>query len=551
MAKDKKEKSKKDSGRRTTKPSSKPHQNSTVGRDHGAVDAGLASLFTNSAGPVKRPNNVLRQIQKPAPSPEGDEESTSIDGEEAISEDDLGAIESGVLVKNFEPDDIEQGSKVRRKRKRDEGSLEDAYMSRLAENEEGGKKRKQEEADGDSDPGDTILKGDGEDSGSEENTVGGPAGEGIGKEARMGDDIPQHESTAPSKNDVEFEKSARTVFLSNISTVAITSKTAKRALLKHLASFLENPEEGASSSATAKVESLRFRSTAFASVGLPKKAAFARKELMDATTKSTNAYAVYSNLVAAREAVRRLNGTVFLDRHLRVDSVAHPAKIDHRRCVFVGNLGFVDDDSQMNANEEERKPRKKQAPGDAEEGLWRQFAQAGPVESVRVIRDPKTRVGKGIAYVQFKDENAVEAALLFDEKKFPPLLPRKLRVTRARKFKKTALASKATVSAQSNPNAIYVPKPDPKAQSQHGRAGRLLGRAGAARFQPKGRDSMQAAGITKTPEAVVFEGYRASRGGGKSGLGGTGSGKKKGKPRNRSSKRGTAWKAAGGRKGKS
>jgi nucleolar protein 12 len=188
--------------------------------------------------------------------------------------------------------------------------------------------------------------------------------------------------------------------LGNVSTEAITSKSAKKALLNHLASFFSTLS---SKSPAPKVESIRFRSTAY-SVKLPKKAAFMTKELMDSTTKSTNAYAVYSTKSAAGEAVKRLNGTVVLDRHLRVDSVAHPAQVNHRRCVFVGNLDFVDDDSQIREEANLGKDPKKQKskpPADVEEGLWRQFAKAGTVESVRVIRDSKTRVGKGFAYVQF------------------------------------------------------------------------------------------------------------------------------------------------------
>jgi nucleolar protein 12 len=122
---------------------------------------------------------------------------------------------------------------------------------------------------------------------------------------------------------------------------------------------------------------------------------------MGATTKSSNAYVVYSTAYAAREAAKRLNGTVVLDRHLRVDGVAHPAKTDHRRCVFVGNLGFVDDESMLDQGGENERKRSK-IPSDIEEGLWRQFGKAGVVESVRVVRDEKTRVGKGFAYVQFE-----------------------------------------------------------------------------------------------------------------------------------------------------
>jgi nucleolar protein 12 len=219
---------------------------------------------------------------------------------------------------------------------------------------------------------------------------------------------PQHESQ--TEENTEIKKASRTVFLGNVSTQAIVSKTAKKELLRHLASFLPSlPVVGIEHT----VESIRFRSTAY-STKLPKKAAFAKKDLTEATTKSTNAYAVYSTNLAAREAVKQLNGMVILDRHIHVDQVAHPTKTDHRRCVFVGNLDFVDDDSQIReANEhgEERKRKKNKVPGDVEEGLWRQFGKAGTVESIRVPRDPKTRVGKGFAYVQFVVSNFYAAVV--------------------------------------------------------------------------------------------------------------------------------------------
>lgn len=235
--------------------------------------------------------------------------------------------------------------------------------------------------------------------------------DGVGSEAdelETGDeekgsslDVPRHETLTASKTEPEVEKASRTVFLANVSTATIKSKSAKRLLIEHLSSFLPSlPKQQTAH----KVESLRFRSTAFTSSAAPKKAAFAKKDLMDSTTKSTNAYAVYTTQLATREAAKRLNGTVVLDRHLRVDSVAHPAKQDHRRCVFVGNLGFVDDENSINAAEDDvniKRPRKAKEAADVEEGLWRQFSKAGTVESVRVVRDKTTRVGKGFAYVQF------------------------------------------------------------------------------------------------------------------------------------------------------
>ncbi len=190
------------------------------------------------------------------------------------------------------------------------------------------------------------------------------------------------------------------MFLGNVSTGAIRDKKMKKDLLSHLESFLDTLPIGPDNQKH-KIESMRFRSTAYDNSALPKKAAYVTQALMDSTTKSTNAYVVYSTGVAAREAVKRLNGTIVLDRHIRVDGVAHPSKIDHRRCVFVGNLGYVDDENVIDQGGETIRKRSKM-PSDVEEGLWRQFSKAGVVESVRVVRDEKTRVGKGFAYVQFQ-----------------------------------------------------------------------------------------------------------------------------------------------------
>lgn len=288
----------------------------------------------------------------------------------------------------------------KRKRRQDDDDLEGRYMSILSQEEakEDVKRQRERKAKR------TRRQDKGETAGPESREISLAGDNNLGKDEQDSPEtkIPQHETLASVGKKVELEKASRTVFFANISTAAIKSKTARRTLLDHLGSFLDTPAEP---DAAHKVQSLRFRSTAFSTSGLPKKAAYAKKELMDSTTQSTNAYVVYTTQLAAKEAVKRLNGTVVLDRHLRADGVAQPAKIDHRRCVFVGNLSFVDDESMINAaqdDENDRKPRKAKVPADAEEGLWRQFSKAGVVESVRVIRDKTTRVGKGFAYVQFQ-----------------------------------------------------------------------------------------------------------------------------------------------------
>lgn len=446
-------------------------------------------------------------------------------------------------------------AKAYRKRKREdaEDDVEGRYMNKLTR-EGVGQEQRHETKDRNKHrkigASDNVRDDNSSDQGSNAASMVGIAGNG--SEGAL-DDVPQHESIVTSREDLDLLKSSRTVFLANVSTLAIKSKTAKRTLLEHLASFTSSLSE---QDVKHGVESIRFRSTAFSSSGLPKKAAFARKELMDTTTQSTNAYAVYTTQLAAREATKKLNGSVVLDRHLRVDSVAHPAKIDHQRCVFVGNLGFVDDETNINAAEDEgnSKPRRRaKERADVEEGLWRQFEKAGAVESVRVVRDKITRVGKGFAYVQFHDANAVETALLLNKKKFPPRLPRILRVTRAKNLKKVGgqKEKKTPFTRKGVSRSFYSPKVHPQVQSLSGRAGRLLGCAGAAQMRAAAvwcDPSSMATGAAKSPESIVFEGYRASRLQGKGVLKMGDSGRSQGKPRTRSSKRGAEFKAKGGKK---
>ncbi|KAF2214869.1 hypothetical protein CERZMDRAFT_36950, partial [Cercospora zeae-maydis SCOH1-5] len=431
----------------------------------------------------------------------------------------------------------------KRKRKDVEEQIEDAYMDRLAREEERDAERLVAEraakrAKKSAEQQDVPMQEAGV---SEETEDGESASDDDQYETASEDDEadsapPKHETE--EAKDVELEKANRTVFLGNVSTAAISSKSSRKALMNHLASFFPrlSGEKGGSK---AKVESIRFRSTPYASA-IPKKAAYAKKELMDATAKSTNAYAVYSTPTLAREACQHLNGTVVLDRHLRVDSIAHPAKVDNRRCVFVGNLGFVDDESNIQeANEEDGREKRKRGkePADIEEGLWRTFGKCGKVESVRVIRDSTTRVGKGIAYVQFEDENVVEAALLLNEKKFPPMLPRKLRVSRAKAPKKNAKAGSGRPSLRPHQAAGrgsgYQRKLTGEEASRLGRSAKLLGRAAAANLRKGG---------IKKPENFVFEGHRASARGGKSGLKLGGSKSAKNKSKTKVTKRSSSFK---------
>ena len=331
--------------------------------------------------------------------------------------------------------------------------------------------------------------------------------------------MPVHESL--QNGEVDADKTQRTVFLSNVSVTAIKSSASKKTLLDHLTSAIENSKD----SKAAKIDSIRFRSTAYVAGSGPKKATYAKKELMEKTTHSTNAYVVFSSEGAAKTVARKLNGTVVLDRHLRIDNVANPAAMDHRRCVFVGNLPFVDEETAEDKDENGQPKRRAKAkvPADAEEGLWRTFGKAGKVENVRVVRDKETRVGKGFAYVQFVDANAVEAAILLDGKKFPPMLPRNLRVSRAKKVR--------SASRKDEPQKG-------KSRFERSKPSRPEGAVGRA------RTGRPIDGVKSGPSKVLFEGHRASSQSQKFSVGK----KRKSKPTGRSAKRGASFKASGGSK---
>ncbi|PSR81596.1 hypothetical protein BD289DRAFT_438845 [Coniella lustricola] len=513
------------------------------------IDPSLDALFSTSSGPVKtpvRPKYPTLTSQKPRQSQvkkqqpvdeevddeelsELDEELDAEDSEHEGDDEDMSepsksgdseADERDAAAQLFS-EAQEHERKQKRKRKQDEfHDLESKYFQKLTDDEPPVNKRRKlpEEGEG------ADMKASKADAAKDESD----------------DEIPVHESLAEAKQTLdEVEKASRTVFLSNVSIEAVNSKKAKRQLLAHLSSCLDKD-----ATPPQTVESLRFRSIAFSTAAMPKRAAFITKNTMEATTHSVNAYAVYSSAPAAHTACAKLNGTVVLERHLRVDSVAHPAEVDHRRCVFVGNLGFVDDETVLNVKLDEEgketteKRKRTRVPMDVEEGLWRTFNQhAGKVESVRVVRDQVTRVGKGIAYVQFYDGNSVEHALLLDKKKFPPMLPRLLRVNRCKAPHKTARAVEkktaekvAALKASGKAKGTrYVPKLTAEQQTMAGRVGKLLGVSAARsrgskgdkkgdkrrerdaqRSKQHGQDKKSGVAGLKTPEAIIFEGRRAS-----------------------------------------
>ena len=493
-------------------------------------DPTLEALFATSAGPVTapvRPVRTYKSTLKPIAKAKGVAKNAVAEGETSSSGSDdnevTEEVEDSSSSSGSEAEVEEPKERPRKRRKVDQDEdLEGRYLDKLMREEEHELKQKKREP-----VADDELRVDADD--DEENDSDLNSGledlsdsdtEKIRKKkvakdiAKDEDDaLPKHESLSSSKHDVEASKLSRTVFLGNVSISVIKSKSAKKTLILHLRSGIDEKHHE-------KIESIRFRSTAFVSDAGPKRAAYAKKELMEETMKSTNAYVVGSSDAVARKLASRLNGTIVLDRHLRVDSLAQPLRVDHRRCVFVGNLSFTDEAPATDeAQESENKRKRAKEPADVEEGLWRSFGKAGKVENVRVVRDKETRISKGFAYVQFADENAVEAALLMDGKKFPPMLPRPLRVQRAKR--------------------------DVKGRKTPGERSRMPERKTEAP-RPKGLKS-GVRSIMNGDRQVIFEGHRASSGSLPKGA------KKLKKrpdvrPDNRGSKRAAAFRAGHGKK---
>lgn len=483
-----------------------------------AIDPSLASLFGTSLGPVKVPkrtytSQAVHRERFPVAHPD-ESDSTTIDHEVSTDEDDSEGEEEEISTKQ-EPAlakklkatveaPAHKDSDRRAKRKRGD-DLEDQYMHKLhLEEEKEFKKLEEEKAAAQSKPkadekeeeDESVDEEDGDEEGSEEGDDEEEEGEDDSndtpkkKESSTPADPPIRHETQEKPGEADLDKSARTIFLGNVPSNAISSKSDYKVFKAFFA-------------AVGKISSIRFRSVAFAEQ-IPRKAAFVTHKLHE-KQKTVNAYIVYKTKEAARAALK-LNGSIVLDRHIRVDSVAHPAPHDATRCVFIGNLDF---EAQ-------------------EENLWRHFASCGKVESVRVVRDATTNVGKGFAYVQFEDGTSVEQALMLDGKKMEG--DRKLRVSRAKNIKRKQKATNDTLRGPaSKKQKIFVPKEDPRQRAMLGRAQKLLGKAGAAKMK-------------KAPEAFIFEGTRASSTA-NPGLKLGGKRKGGGKSKVRTTKRSTSWKA--------
>ena len=140
--------------------------------------------------------------------------------------------------------------------------------------------------------------------------------------------------------------------------------------------------------------------------------------------KSTNAYIVFKNASSVMAATE-LNMQEFNGRHIRVDRATPPTSkgnrhgsdlaYDHSRCLFLGNLPYAVDEEEIIRFFH----RSKEYP-----------ELSNSIEAVRIVRDRKTSVGKGIALVLFKRSGDSRVGLLLDRGKIGE---REIRIVRAGK----------------------------------------------------------------------------------------------------------------------
>lgn len=384
-------------------------------------DDKLVDLFAKSSGPVKR--TVGQRTVLPTKKPDTEESESEEDSENSEdSQDDDSISEGEEEDSDEEMDEAEEEEeapveiKKKKKNSDEDDDLEGKYLEKILNDPKSKDYEEQKEDEG------SKYEAD---SDSEDEEEAKPAAK-------------SSEAKSIDFKEKEVEKAQRTIFIGNMASSVITSKKDYKELKKFFTTF-------------GSIESIRFRSISF-NEPIPRKAAFVKQKLHE-SRDSLNAYIVFKTQQDARKALEA-NGKVLFNLHLRVDSVSHPAKIDNKRTIFVGNLDF-----------EEK-----------EEELWNIFGECGEIDSVRIVRDSATNMGKGFGYVQFKDFTSVSKALLLHEKKLGAK-KRKLRITRSKRVKPNQQNNNNNNKHNNNNKQRALKNLTDDQKTKLGRAQRVLGKA--------------------------------------------------------------------------
>ena len=269
-------------------------------------------------------------------------------------------------------------------------------------------RRKRSEEDGEGPAARRKRKRDEVEAGYERRTLGAaPADEEqrprpvVGAKRKAPHDVEAAASGGESEDEAfdDEGKLLRTVFVGNLPL-----RTKRKALTKEFAAFGE-------------VDSVRIRSVPLGDTKIPRKGAVIKGKINDAVD-NVHAYIVFKDEQCARTALSH-NMALFNGNHIRVDMACPPRKklrgegplYDRKRTVFVGNLPFDVKDEE----------------------LYQLFCgpsgPQGDVEAIRVVRDPDSSLGKGIAYVLFKTREAANSVV---KKRGLKIRDRFLRLTHAK-----------------------------------------------------------------------------------------------------------------------
>jgi nucleolar protein 12 len=199
--------------------------------------------------------------------------------------------------------------------------------------------------------------------------------------------------------------------------------------------------------------------------------------------------------LAVKEAVKKADGSLFMERVIRVDSVGEKTQLgegdigsfgdtDPKCTLFVGNLEFTSEEGDLRVffetlmQTERGDPPLQETDGESTEKKPHTW-----VKRVRIIKDKETQLGKGFAYVQFivslpfisfsftehllQDRECVDTLLTFspDQLKFAK---RKLRINRCKTIQGNKLSSaiKSKLSQPSTSSSSKDLKSDSKRPSQ-------------------------------------------------------------------------------------
>ncbi|CAD1472645.1 unnamed protein product [Heterotrigona itama] len=168
----------------------------------------------------------------------------------------------------------------------------------------------------------------------------------------------------------DLKKDKRTIFVNNLPK-NITKKKVEKLFKKF-----------------GKIDTVRLRGKIPKSLNIPKRTAAITNDL-HSKLKSIYAFVKFESEESVKKALS-VNGEIFEGNYLQVRA-SHKSDNDYdpKKAVFIGNLHFNIDINTIRKH----------------------FKQCGEIESVRIVQDKDSRVGKGFGYVNFKSKDAVALAL--------------------------------------------------------------------------------------------------------------------------------------------